>query len=181
MALVHHLRHDKLDEMDELQAYGLVHLHNLQLRHGIYEKELDEKNRNRIENLKDMVLYRFGSTGVVQVLSKAADLLGLTPVFPVRNTTTFGSGANDSKFVFRDCVLVKRGSTVADVGKKIMGDAPIAYIEGVGGIRVAEDQLVGVGKNDVSCRPCCRKLTRTDFCNHRSFRSRLDALNSIEL
>lgn len=26
-------------------------------------KELDEKNRNRIENLKDMVLYRFGSTG----------------------------------------------------------------------------------------------------------------------
>lgn len=113
-------------------------------------KELDEKNRNRIENLKDMVLYRFGSTGVNQVLSKAAELLGLTPVFPVRSTTTFASGANDSKAVFRDCVLVKKGTTVGDVGKKIMGDAPIAFIEGVGGTRVAEDQLVGVGKNDVS-------------------------------
>ncbi|KAH6630899.1 P-loop containing nucleoside triphosphate hydrolase protein [Chaetomium sp. MPI-SDFR-AT-0129] len=112
-------------------------------------KDLDDKNRARIENLKDMVLYRFGSTGVVQVLSKAAEILGLVPVFPVRNTTTFGSGSADSKAVFRDCVLVKKNSTVADVGRKIMGDAPIAYIEGAGGIRVADDQIVGVGKNDI--------------------------------
>ncbi|KAJ4418448.1 hypothetical protein N0V85_001437 [Neurospora sp. IMI 360204] len=114
-------------------------------------KELDEKNRNRIENLKDMVLYRFGSTGVNQVLSKAAEILGLVPVFPVRNTTTFASGANESanKAVFRDCVLVKKNSTVADVARKIMGDAPIAYVEGAGGIRVAEDQIVTVGKNDI--------------------------------
>ncbi|CEJ81891.1 Putative GTP-binding protein [[Torrubiella] hemipterigena] len=112
-------------------------------------KELDDKNKNRIENLRDMVLYRFGSTGVVQVLSKAAELLGLVPVFPVRNTSTFGSGAAESKFVFRDCVLVKKGSTVADVARKVMGDAPIAYIEGVGNMRVAEDDTVGVGKNDI--------------------------------
>lgn len=113
-------------------------------------RELDEKNKNRIENLKDMVLYRFGSTGVVQVLSKAAELLGLVPIFPVRNTSTFSAGASESKFVFRDCVLVKKGSTVADVARKVMGDAPIAYIEGAGNIRVAEDDLVAVGKNDVS-------------------------------
>lgn len=31
-----------------------------------------------------------------------------------------------------------------------MGDAPIAYVEGAGGTRVAEDQVVAVGKNDVS-------------------------------
>ncbi|KAJ4306244.1 hypothetical protein N0V88_001042 [Collariella sp. IMI 366227] len=112
-------------------------------------KELDEKNRTRIENLKDMVLYRFGSTGVNQVLSKAAEILGLVPVFPVRNTTTFAAGAGETKHVFRDCVLVKKNSTVADVARKIMGDAPIAYIEGVGGTRVADDQIVSVGKNDI--------------------------------
>ncbi|KAL2202737.1 GTP-binding protein [Sarocladium strictum] len=112
-------------------------------------KELDEKNRNRIENLKDMVLYRFGSTGVVQVLAKAAELLGLVPVFPVRNTTTFQSGAAESKVVFRDCVLIKKGSTVGDVARKVMGDAPIAFVEGVGNIRVSEDDLVAVGKNDI--------------------------------
>ncbi|EXJ77210.1 hypothetical protein A1O3_10368 [Capronia epimyces CBS 606.96] len=112
-------------------------------------KEMDDKLRQRIENLKDMVLYRFGSTGVVQVLTRAAEVLGLVPVFPVKNIHTYGSGAAGSTAVFRDCVLVKKGSTVADVAKKVMGDAPIAFIEGDGGRRVAEDQLVGVGKNDI--------------------------------
>jgi ribosome-binding ATPase YchF (GTP1/OBG family) len=139
-------------------------------------KELDEKNKNRIENLKDMVLYRFGSTGVVQVLSKAAEILGLTPVFTVRNTSTFQSGAAHSNAVFRDCVLVKKNTTVAEVGRKIMGDAPIAYIEGPGGIRVAEDQIVSPGKNDV-----CIALSGFDYVNiadisTRSYPSRSDAL-----
>ncbi|KAK5166005.1 hypothetical protein LTR04_000809 [Oleoguttula sp. CCFEE 6159] len=66
-------------------------------------------SRSRIENLKDLVLYRFGSTGVVQVLSRAAELLGLVPVFPVRNINTFSSGtAGSNAAVFRDCVLVKK-------------------------------------------------------------------------
>ena len=112
-------------------------------------KEMDDKLKQRVENLKDMVLYRFGSTGVVQVLSKAAELLGLVPVFPVRNIHTYGAGASGSTAVFRDCVLVKRGSTVSDVARKVMGDAPIAFIEGDGGRRVAEEQLVCVGKNDI--------------------------------
>ena len=112
-------------------------------------KELDDKLRTRIENLKDMVLYRFGSTGVHQVLSRAADLLGLVPVFPVKNIHTFGSGSTASTAVFRDCVLVKKNSTVGDVARKIMGDAPIAFIEGDGGRRVADDQVVSVGHNDI--------------------------------
>ena len=53
-----------------------------------------------------MVLYRFGSTGVVQCLSRAAEILGLVPVFPVRNLHTFSSGAGTA--AFRDCVLVKK-------------------------------------------------------------------------
>lgn len=115
-------------------------------------KELDEKLKNRIENLKDMVLYRFGSTGVVQLLTRAAELLGLVPVFPVKNISTFSSGTSGSSAaVFRDCVLVKKGTTVAEVARKVMGDAPLAYVEGAGGVRVGEDDIVAVGKNDVSC------------------------------
>lgn len=73
-------------------------------------KEMDEKLKTRVENLKDLVLYRFGSTGVVQCLSRAAALLGLVPVFPVRNVNTFqsGTGVGASTAVFRDCVLVKK-------------------------------------------------------------------------
>ncbi|SZF02687.1 unnamed protein product [Blumeria hordei] len=112
-------------------------------------KELDEKLRTRIENLKDMVLYRFGSTGVVQALSRAAELLGLVPVFTVRNVTTFTSSANHSSAVFRDCVLVKKGTTVAEFARKVLGDAPLAYVEGVGGLRVAEDDVITTGHNDI--------------------------------
>lgn len=112
-------------------------------------KEMDEKLRTRIENLKDMVLYRFGSTGVVQVLSRAAELLGLVPVFPVRSISSFSSGQSGSNVVFRDCVLVKKNTTVAEVCRKVMGDVPLAYVEGAGGVRVAEDDVVSVGKNDI--------------------------------
>ena len=44
---------------------------------------------------------------------------------------------------------MNRNSTVGDVARKVMGDAPIAYVEGAGGTRVSEDQIVAVGKNDV--------------------------------
>ena len=120
-------------------------------------KELDEKLKTRIDNLKDMVLYRFGSTGVVQVLSRAAELLGLVPVFPVKNIHTFGAGgvagagsvAGTQAPVFRDCVLVKRGTTVKECARKIIGDAPLAYVEGAGGVRVSEEEVVTIGKNDL--------------------------------
>ncbi|EEQ91741.2 GTP-binding protein [Blastomyces dermatitidis ER-3] len=112
-------------------------------------KEMDEKLKNRVENLKDLVLYRFGSTGVVQVLTRAAELLGLVPVFPVRNIHTFASGTGTVNGVFKDCVLVNKNSTVADVARKVMGDAPVAYIEGAGGTRVSEDEIVSIGKYDV--------------------------------
>jgi ribosome-binding ATPase len=112
-------------------------------------KEMDEKLKTRVENLKDMVLYRFGSTGVNQVLSKAAELLGLVPVFPVKDVPNFSSGTSRTDAVFRDCVLVKKNTTVAEVARKVMGDAPLAYVEGAGGTRVSEDDIVAVGKNDV--------------------------------
>lgn len=111
-------------------------------------KEMDEKLKNRIDNLRDLVLYRFGSTGVHQVLTRASELLGLVPVFPVRNIATFSSGERESG-VFRDCVLVKKNSTVGDVYRKVMGDAPLAYVETVGAIRVSEHDIVSVGKNDI--------------------------------
>ncbi|OJD15908.1 hypothetical protein AJ78_03888 [Emergomyces pasteurianus Ep9510] len=112
-------------------------------------KEMDEKLKNRVENLKDLVLYRFGSTGVVQVLSRAAEILGLVAIFPVRNIHTFASGTGAANGVFKDCVLVKKNSTVGDVARKVMGDVPIAYIEGAGGTRVSEDEIVSTGKYDI--------------------------------
>jgi ribosome-binding ATPase YchF (GTP1/OBG family) len=136
-------------------------------------KELDEKLSTRLDNLKDMVLYRFNGTGVVQVLTRASELLGLVPVFPVRSVGFLREGVGGSEKVFRDCVLVKRGSTVSDVAKKVMGDVPIAYIETVGGVRVSEDDLVRVGKNDVSTvflTPCVGFTECADVVQILSFK-----------
>lgn len=110
-------------------------------------RPLDEKLAERIENIRDLVLFRFGSTGVVQLLQTAARVLELVPVYPVRNIHTFGGTSGSS--VFRDCVLVKRGTPVMTVARKIMGDVTIAAIEGVGGMRVGEEDIVDVGKNDI--------------------------------
>lgn len=110
-------------------------------------KPLDDKLRNRIENIRDLVLYRFGSTGVVQLLQAAADVLGLIPVFPVRSIHNFTGSSGE--YVFRDCVLVKKGTPVISVARKIMGDVTIAAIEGVGGVRIGEEDTVDSGKNDI--------------------------------
>lgn len=123
-----------------------------------------------------MVLYRFGSTGVVQCLSRAAELLGLVPVFPVRNVHTFSSGSGSA--VFRDCVLVKKNSTVGDAARKIMGDIPISYIEGVGGTRVSEDDIVAVGKHDV-CVPCVPFISSTNNISRYSPSKLADNLTNL--
>lgn len=110
-------------------------------------KPMDDKLASRIENIRDLVLYRFGSTGTVQLLQTAQQLLNLVPVYPVRNIHSFSGGSGTN--VFRDCVLVKRGSSVISVARKIMGDVTIAAIEGAGGVRVAEEDVVDIGKNDI--------------------------------
>ncbi|KAK6459897.1 P-loop containing nucleoside triphosphate hydrolase protein [Scheffersomyces coipomensis] len=110
-------------------------------------KPLDEKVRNRIENIRDLVLYRFGSTGVIDLLKKAVELLDLVPVYPVKNIHNY-TGGNGSN-VFRDCLLVKRGSSVVSVGKKILGDVTIVSIEGLGGMKIGEEDTIDIGKNDV--------------------------------
>lgn len=122
-----------VDTIDDLPDSGL--------------KPIDDKLRNRLDNIRDLVLYRFGSTGVVQLLQVAADVLQLVPMYPVRNIHTYTGGSGDQ--VFRDCILVKKGTSVVSGARTIMGDVTIAHIEGVGGGRVSEEDTIDVGKNDV--------------------------------
>lgn len=110
-------------------------------------KPLDDKLREKIESIRDLVLYRFGSTGVVRVLQEASNVLDLVPIFTVRNITTFTGNSGDH--VFRDCMLFKRGTKVGAVARAVMGEVTIASIDGVGGRRVSPDDTVDVNKNDI--------------------------------
>jgi hypothetical protein len=59
-----------------------------------------------------------------------------------------------------------RGTTVGEVYRKVMGDAPLAYVETVGGVRVSDEDVVSVGKNDVSFhRRSLIGLKRSSYSN----------------
>ncbi|KAK9482813.1 P-loop containing nucleoside triphosphate hydrolase protein [Lipomyces starkeyi] len=111
---------------------------------------IDERLQMRIDTLRDMLFYRWGCTGVIQALQAAARQLHLIPVFSVRNIHTFANSSTDDA-VFKDCTLVKRGTQVGTVVRRIMGDVPIAFVEGIGGVRVAKTDTVDSGKNDILC------------------------------
>lgn len=110
-------------------------------------RKMDPVLKDRVESIRDLVLYRFGSTGVVQVLQEAAKKLNLIPVYTVKNIQTFCG--NNNKYVFRDCALFKKGIKVQAVARAIMGEVTIASVEGVGGKRVSMDDVIVPGKNDI--------------------------------
>lgn len=61
---------------------------------------------------------------------------------------------------------------MGDVARKVMGDVPISYIEGVGGTRVSEEDIVAVGKHDVSQIRFSFHLRANDVFKYRSYHSR---------
>ncbi|KAF9925195.1 hypothetical protein FBU30_004975 [Linnemannia zychae] len=113
-------------------------------------KPLDEKLQNRIEKVQDLVLYRYGSTGVQDVILKAVEVLGLVPAFPVKSLTTFGNA--NGKGVFRDCVLLWPGTTVLEFADIVHPEIAKHYIgaETVGNRKIGEDDLI-TPENNIIC------------------------------
>ncbi|ORY73680.1 P-loop containing nucleoside triphosphate hydrolase protein [Protomyces lactucae-debilis] len=108
--------------------------------------EMDERTKQRVENLRDMVLYRYGSTGVSNILQKACAMLELTPVYLVKNAQF---GHNDKQHgIFRDVALVKIGTRIGDIAANI-SKADLVYAETAGGVRVGADDLLQPGVNDI--------------------------------
>ncbi|OZJ03857.1 hypothetical protein BZG36_03675 [Bifiguratus adelaidae] len=118
-------------------------------------KPLDEKLKNRIERVQDLVLYRYGSTGVQEVLQKTVQILGMIPVYPVKNIHNFTSGSGQNKGgAFKDCVLVWPGTTVREFAKMLHDeiDKYYLYAETVGNIRLAEDTVITEDCNIIAYR-----------------------------
>ncbi|KAJ1856248.1 hypothetical protein GGH12_002786 [Coemansia sp. RSA 1822] len=113
-------------------------------------KEMDEKTRRRLGNIRDLVLFRYGSTGVQDVIVRAVQVLGFVPVFPVKSVTSFGASNGESP-AFQDCVLVRNGTTVREFARKLHNRLDVGYAgaETVGGIQLAEDDIIVAGKNNI--------------------------------
>ncbi|KAJ3394805.1 hypothetical protein HDU92_006594 [Lobulomyces angularis] len=115
-------------------------------------KLMDEKTRARLEKVQDLVLFRFGHTGVQDTIKKAIELLGLIPVFPVRNINNFTDDSGSRTSIFGDCFLIKPGTTVLEFAKMLNPEIEktYQYAETVGGIRMGEDELLTFKNNIVS-------------------------------
>ncbi|KAH8556625.1 P-loop containing nucleoside triphosphate hydrolase protein [Umbelopsis sp. PMI_123] len=116
-------------------------------------KPLDDKLKARIEKVQDLVLYRYGSTGVHEVLKRAVEMLGVIPAYPVKSITNFSSGTGINKGgAFRDCILIWPGTTVREFARIVHPelDKYYLYAETVGGIKLAEDAIITEENNIIS-------------------------------
>ncbi|KEP67400.1 UNVERIFIED_CONTAM: GTP binding protein [Hammondia hammondi] len=101
-------------------------------------KPVDDKNASRLEKIKDMVIYRYGSSGVHEAIRAAVTRLGnRVPVYPVRHWNTTGSkGAN----IYAECLLVPRNTRMRDFAGMLHAamERNFLYAEGPDGRRLKE-------------------------------------------
>jgi ribosome-binding ATPase YchF (GTP1/OBG family) len=110
-------------------------------------KELDEKQEKQLQSIRDLILFRFGSTGVVTAINKAVENAQVIPVFPVNSIHNFGAREGDG--CFKDVVIMREGSTFGDLAE-LMSGCEVDFIEcGQTGQRVAEDAEVTRANNVV--------------------------------
>jgi ribosome-binding ATPase YchF (GTP1/OBG family) len=105
-------------------------------------REPDPKAVKTLEKIRDLVLFRYGGTGVQDAIKKAVDVKGYLPVYPVRNLNKFTSDRSGG--VFRDCLLAPPGTTVREFARMVdhQMEQFFAYAEGLSGQRLGEDELV---------------------------------------
>ncbi|OMJ15496.1 putative GTP-binding protein [Smittium culicis] len=120
----------------------------------------DSNVADELERIRDLVLYRYFSTGTQQTIVKAVESLGMIPVYPVKKIPTIlpaNSASGDSsntitgKDVFRDAMLVKSGTTVRQFAE-ILGDDFARNFNGaetIGNMQLGEDDVIVPGKNNI--------------------------------
>lgn len=95
----------------------------------LIKQDLDEKKKGALEFIQKNVLGKYGSTGVQQVLNKAAfDLLNMVVVYPVENETHYTSGKGH---VLPDAYLVPKGTTPKQLAGMIHTDFLEKFIAAV--------------------------------------------------
>jgi len=100
-------------------------------------KELNEKQKRLLEMIRKMVLKKFNSTGVQDVLDKTVfDALGYLAVFPAGSKKLADSEGN----ILPDCILMPKGSTVLDFAFKLHTDMGKGFIRA---IDVKKNLMVG--------------------------------------
>jgi ribosome-binding ATPase YchF (GTP1/OBG family) len=117
--------------------------------------EIDEKTKTRLERVQDLVLFRYGSTGLQECLQTVVQVLGLVPVYPVKNVNNFSSSSGTRNGgIFRDCFYVRPNTTMRQLAAMLSVEIEKNYLyaETVGNVRLGEDDIITADNNIVSFR-----------------------------
>jgi ribosome-binding ATPase YchF (GTP1/OBG family) len=72
--------------------------------------------KSRLEKVQDLVLFRYGHTGVQETLQTVVKVLGLIPVYPVRNVNNFSS----TTYEYVNLVAMASFETVCLLGRILL-------------------------------------------------------------
>ena len=118
-------------------------------------KPLGEKTQTRLDELLDLVLFRYGGTGCRDVVNRAVELASVVPFYPVRSVHNYGPvlkrgqavpalGQRSSAFV--DCYLVPSWCTIKEAAEMLFSPKELEHaqlvMETVGGRQLSEDDMV---------------------------------------
>ncbi|PFH35317.1 GTP binding protein [Besnoitia besnoiti] len=112
-------------------------------------KPLDDKNAARLEKIKDMVIYRYGGTGVHEAIRAAVSRLGnRVPVYPVRSWHATGAKAAN---LYAECLLVPRNTSMREFAGMLHAamERNFLYAEGPDGRRLKESDPLTEDNNVV--------------------------------
>ena len=92
-------------------------------------KEIPEKQEKALQFIREQVLQKYGSTGVQEVINKAAfELLGLIAVFPVEDQHRWSDSKGN---VLPDAFLLKKGSTAHDLARKVHSEIAERFVAAI--------------------------------------------------
>lgn len=115
---------------------------------GVALHALKPKMRDRLAKARDMVMFRFGGTGVWDAVQRAVTLRMPVIVYPVTsltNLSTERSGPGKGGVLAR-AILVKPETTTRELATKLLASEPgrlFTYAEGEDGRRLGEDNPIG--------------------------------------
>ncbi|KAG6610965.1 putative GTP-binding protein, partial [Phytophthora cinnamomi] len=106
------------------------------------DRSVEKKIHRRLERISDMVLFRYGSSGVRAAINAAVELADVVVVYPVKSLKSFATNTTPgttNKGIFADAVIVKRGTTIKELAFRVSQflGSNLAYAEGEDGRRRA--------------------------------------------
>jgi len=102
------------------------------------------KIQEKLVKIRDMVLYRFGSTGVVDIINTVVKTRTFYPVYLVDSLTKYTAYdcMSPTDGAFRDVILIPYGFTLRQIAKAFLLTGSVLYGFGVDGIQIGPDQVL---------------------------------------